>query len=138
MKILIDTNILLDVLMKREPHYLSAAKVWTLVKESFVQGYISAISVNNLYYIIKKINGQAIAEEFIDEILNDFEVVSLSKDILKQSRTIKKLDYEDLIQYFSAIHSGCDLIITRNKKDFPAVGIRTVSSNDFLKIIKLD
>lgn len=133
MKVLIDTNILLDVLMKREPHYLTAAKVWTLTKEGLVQGYISAISVNNLYYIVKKMKGQGVAEEFVDDILNDFEVVPLSKDILRQARTIKKLDYEDLIQYFSAIHSGCDSIITRNKKDFPVIGIKLFSPDEFLK-----
>jgi hypothetical protein len=84
-------------------------------------------------YYLKKMKRQGVAEEFVDDILNDFEVVPLSKDILRQARTIKKLDYEDLIQYFSAIHSGCDSIITRNKKDFPVIGIKLFSPDEFLK-----
>ncbi len=136
MKVLIDTNILLDVLTRREPHYQSAAQTWTLVKEGLVQGHISAISVNNLYYIIKKLTEQSIAEVFVDEVLGDFDVVPLTKDILRQARTKKGRDYEDLIQYFSAIHSGCEYIITRNKKDFPQIGIKIVSPKDFLKAIR--
>jgi predicted nucleic acid-binding protein len=53
MKILIDTNIILDVLAKREPFYINSARVWTLVKEEVIEGCISVITVNNLYYIIK-------------------------------------------------------------------------------------
>ncbi len=133
MNILIDTNILLDVLTRREPHYQSGAETWTLIKEGLVQGYISAISVNNLYYIIKKLAKQSMAEAFVDEVLADFEVVPLTKDILRQARTKKGKDYEDLIQYFSAIHSGCEYVITRNKKDFPPIGIKLATPREFLK-----
>ena len=119
MKIFLDTNILFDVLTKREPFYFDSLKIWTLVKEDFTRGYISAISITNLYYIIKKLKGQKIAEDFVDELMNDFEIVPLTKEILHQARTIHGKDYEDLIQYFSAIHLGCELLLTRNKKDFP-------------------
>jgi len=53
---------------------------------------------------------------------------------IRSPNFVKKLDYEDLIQYFSAIHSGCDFIITRNKKDFPVIGVKFFSPDDFLKI----
>lgn len=133
MKVLVDTNILLDVLTRREPHYQSGAQFWTLVKEDLVQGYISAISVNNLYYIIKKLTKQSIAEAFVDEVLSDFEVVPLTKDILRQARTRKGKDYEDLIQYFSAIHAGCEYIITRSKKDFPRMGIKLATPQEYFR-----
>jgi len=135
MKILIDTNILLDVLTKREPHYLYASKIWTFIRDGMLQGYISAISVNNLYYIIKKIQNQSIAEAFVDQLLSDFDVIPLTKEILRQARTKKTRDYEDLIQYFSAIHEGCEFIITRNKKDFPRIGIKILSPFEFLKML---
>jgi predicted nucleic acid-binding protein len=54
MKIFIDTNVLLDVLIEREPFYKDSAVVWTMVEKNLVKGYISAISVNNIYYISKK------------------------------------------------------------------------------------
>ncbi len=135
MKTLIDTNIILDVLTQREPFYVDSAKVWTLVREGIVEGCISAISVNNLYYIINKLEGQKAAKSFADQLLEDFEIVALTKNILKQARTIPQKDFEDLIQYFSAIHEGCECIITRNKKDFPSVGIKIINPSELLRQI---
>lgn len=136
MKILIDTNIILDVLTKREPFYLNSARVWTFVREEIIEGCISAISVNNLYYILSKLKGLKAAESFIDQILEDFGIIALTKDILKQARTISKKDFEDLIQYFSAIHEGCEGIVTSNKKDFPSIGIKIISPVELLKLIE--
>ena len=135
MKIFLDTNIILDVLVKREPYYIDSARIWTLIKEKSIQGYISAITINNFYYIIKKLKNSKIAENFIDEILDDFEIVPLTKDILRQSRTIPGKDYEDSIQYFSAINTGCQFLITRNKKDFISTGLNIISPTEFLKTI---
>lgn len=136
MKTLIDTNIILDVLTKREPFYIDSARVWTLVREKIIEGCISAISVNNLYYIIKKLKTPKAAESFTDQLLEDFEIIALTKDILKQARTIPEKDFEDLIQYFSAIHEGCECIVTRNKKDFPSIGIKIMSPAELLREIK--
>ena len=135
MKIFLDTNIILDVLVKREPYYIDSARIWTLIKEKSIQGYISAITINNFYYIIKKLKNSKIAENFIDEILDDFKVVPLTKDILRQSRTIPEKDYEDSIQYFSAINTGCQFLITRNEKDFISTGLNIISPTEFLKTI---
>jgi len=108
MKLFLDTNTILDVLCKREPYYVEAARIWTLIKEKILEGFISAISVNNLYYIVRKIKDQNTAEALV---------------------------YEDSIQYFSAINAGCEVLITRNKKDFPANGINIFSPQEFIKTI---
>ena len=133
MKVLIDTNVLMDVLTKREPFYLDSAKIWSLINEEIIEGCISAISVNNLYYIIKKLRDQRTAEAFTDQILADFKVIDLSPHILKQARTVPKKDFEDLIQYFSAIHEGCDVLVSRNKKDFPSLGVAIMKPTELLK-----
>ena len=112
MKILIDTNVIMDVLVKREHFYVDSARVWTLIRRKFIAGYLSAISINNLYYIVNKLQGQKIVESFVDQTLKDFE---------------------DLIQYFSALHEGCDFLVTRNKKDFPSIGIKIISPGELLK-----
>lgn len=136
MKTFIDTNILLDVVVKRIPHYTYSSYIWDFVKKDLIQGYISAITINNLYYILKKIIGNDLSGKFIDEILEDFIVVSLTRDILKQARMIKNKDYEDAIQYFSAINAGCEFLITRNKKDFLSAGLSIISPKEFIKKIK--
>lgn len=133
MRILLDTNILLDVLTQRQLFFEDSAKVWTLVQSGLVEGYLAAISVNNLYYIISKLRDRKIAEAFVDDVLNDFEIASLTKTILKQSRNVRGKDFEDSIQYFSAIQEGCEVLITRNKRDFPALGLQILTPVEFLK-----
>jgi len=132
MKALVDTNIILDVLTKRGPFYFDCSKVWSLVNNGTLKGYISAISVNNLFYIVRKLKDQRTAESFVDQILEDFRIIPLTINILKQARTVPGKDFEDLIQYFSAIHEGCDVIVTRNKEDFPSVGIKIMNPVELL------
>lgn len=133
MKIFVDTNILLDVLTEREPFHKDSAIIWTLVEKNLVKGYISAISVNNIYYISKKMKGKATAEKLVDQIMKNFRIISLTYEILKLSRTLSGKDFEDVIQYFSALQKGCDFIITRNKGDFPQKEIEVVEPVEFIE-----
>ena len=136
MKILIDINIFLDVILSRKPHYESSAKVWSLVSEKKISGCISAISINNLHYILLKQKERKSVGELIDQLLDEFEIVPLSKSLLREARKVDKNDFEDIIQYISAKRSGCDYIITRNIKDFPKEDIVLAKPSDLLKIIR--
>lgn len=134
MKVLIDTNVLLDVLTQREPFYKDSAVIWSLAEEKIIEGYISAISVNNIYYITKKLNDEKTAGSLVDKIMKDFNVISVTYEILKLART-KDGDYEDLIQYISALQNACDYIITRDPKGFPKKGIKIIAPTAFIKKI---
>jgi len=136
MRVLLDTNLFLDVILKRDEHYVDSSKIWSLISDKKLKGCISAISINNLYYILRRIIEIKLVEKFIDQILEEFEIVPLTKEILKQARFLKNKDYEDLIQYFSAINFTCDFIITRNKNDFLQIGIRILSPSEFLDVLK--
>jgi predicted nucleic acid-binding protein len=104
MKVFVDTNILLDVLTEREPFYKNSAIIWTMAEKNVFNAYISAISVNNVYYITRKLKGRTQAGQIVDKILEDFTIIALTYETLKLSRTIEGKDFEDVIQYFSA---GC-------------------------------
>ena len=132
MKIFLDTNVILDVLTKREPFYIDSSKILTFVNEKIVSGYISAITVNNVYYILRKLKDKDTAKNFIKEILESFETIPLTKDILTQANKISTRDFEDGIQYFSALGYGCDFLITRNDKDYPSLGIRIMTPTEFI------
>ncbi|HEX7561482.1 MAG TPA: PIN domain-containing protein [Candidatus Humimicrobiaceae bacterium] len=134
MKIFLDTNVILDVLIKREPFYIDSSKVLTLVNEKIVSGYISAITINNIYYILRKLKDKETAKNFITEILESFEIISLTKDILSQANKISINDYEDGIQFFSALDCGCDFLITRNDKDYPKLGIKIITPIEFISM----
>ncbi|MEI7616929.1 MAG: PIN domain-containing protein [Actinomycetota bacterium] len=132
MKTFLDTNVILDVLAKREPFYIDSAKVLTLVNEKIVSGYLSATTVNNIYYILRKLTNKETAKNFITEILESFEIIPVTKVILNQANRIKIPDFEDGIQFFSALDGGCDFLITRNAKDYPKLGIKIISPAEFI------
>ena len=134
MKIFLDTNVILDVLTKREPFYIDSSKVLTLVNEKIISGYISAITINNIYYILRKLKDKKTAKTFIIETLESFEIIALTKDILSQANKISIDDYEDGIQFFSALNCGCDFLITRNDKDYPKLGIKIMAPGEFIGI----
>jgi predicted nucleic acid-binding protein len=132
MKIFLDTDIILDVLTKGEPFYINSAKVLTLVIEKIVPGYISAITINNIYYILRKLKHKETAKNFITEILKSFEIIPLTKDILNHANEINMGDFEDGIQFFSVLDSACDFLITRNDKDYPIPGIKIITPAKFI------
>ena len=132
MKIFIDTNIFLDVILKRNDFYPDSSKIWSLVSEKRIKGFISAISVNNLYYISKKFIEIRKVTVLISQILEEFEIIPLTKDILQLAKNIDGKDFEDSIQYFSAIMNKCDYIITRDKNGFSDYGIKSVSPKEFI------
>ncbi len=106
--------------------------MWSLCEEGLLEGYISAISVNNVFYIAQKLKQRAYAQQLVDALLKDFQIIPLDAEMLKLARTLDEYDYEDLIQYFSAIRSGSQYVITRNEKDFPKRGIETIRPDLFL------
>lgn len=138
MKIFLDTNIILDVLVKREPFYIDSAKILTLVNGKITQGFISAITVNNIYYILNKLKNKETAKNFTVEILNYFEVIPLTKAILEHANKLDTNDFEDAIQYLSAIDCKCNFLITRNLKDYPKNKIneiKVITPSDLIKLL---
>ena len=119
MKLFIDTNILLDVLHSRQPFVQDSSSIWSLVEREQVEGFISAISFNNVYYIVRRTLGNKTAYNAMAIMRDMFRIVNLDERILNKAIDNKFNDFEDAIQFFSAIHAGVDYIITRNIKDFP-------------------
>ncbi len=138
MKILIDTNILLDVLLKREPFYEKSAILWTLVSNKEIVGYISAVTVTNIFYIVKKSIGYEKAIELVKIILKTFKTADVDFEVLKDATQINIKDYEDAVQYICALKNDCDYIVTRNIKDFPDENkISIINTDEILQKIIL-
>jgi len=121
MKVFLDTNVLLDILAKREPFYAASAEVWSLAESEAVQGCISAISFNNIYYVIRKTAGKHNADKALRILRDIFVPVAPDTLILNQAIDSTMNDFEDAIQIHSAIRAGADCLITRNPGHFKAV-----------------
>ena len=117
-KIFIDTNILLDVILHRADFYQQAAAIWADCESRKVQGYVSAISLNNMHYIMRKMVAPDVALEYVRLVLNVFSIVPLDESILRLAVDLPQKDFEDAIQTFSAVQIKADCIVTRDKSHF--------------------
>ena len=117
-KIFIDTNILLDVILHRADFYQQASAIWADCESRKVQGYVSAISLNNMHYIMRKMVAPDVALEYVRLVLNVFSIVPLDESILRLAVDLPQKDFEDAIQTFSAVQIKADCIVTRDKSHF--------------------
>jgi len=135
MTIFIDTNILLDVFTQRQPHFASAARLWAEVEGGSVEGIVSAISFNNVYYVIRKAGGAAKAREAVRILNTLFAVASLDTVIIQQAIGSDISDFEDAIQYLSALRAGVAHFVTRDANDFPGQPLNVVSAEEMMVVL---
>ena len=118
MRLLIDANILLDVLQKREPYFHDSSLIWKLCETDSVEGYVSSLTIANLIYVMRK----ELAPEKIKEVLMQlkliFKLTDLSVSDITGAAEMKWKDFEDAEQSVIAERIHADCIITRNVKDF--------------------
>ncbi len=133
MKVLLDSNILLDIALKREPFAKEAFDIFSLIQRNKIQGFVSALTVSHLHYIINKNLSRSKADEFVKDVLTIFDVAPVDKEILVNAIEMNLPDFEDAIQLNSAKKVSLNVIITRNKKDFQSSEIPTLTPVEFLK-----
>jgi len=137
MKALYDTNVLIDVLAKREPFFDDSAHVWTLAERGAIQGFVSVISFNNIYYIVRKLRSRKTAERMMSLLRDTFTPVALDEQILNQAIDAGFKDFEDAIQYYSAVREGVDCIITRNISHFPPTDVAPLTPKECLASLSI-
>ena len=118
MKVLIDTNVILDVLYKREDFYEDSLKIWKLCETKQIEGYISALSIPNIVYILRRELDSIKSLEVIKNLSLVFSIYDLKSDIIMQASELKINDYEAAIQAITAQKIKANFIITRNIKDY--------------------
>jgi predicted nucleic acid-binding protein len=133
MKVLLDTNIILDFFLARFPFVNEAVTLWDANRKGLFEGYVSAITPVNLYYIGKKLKGANQAHQAVTLLLSEFQVCLVDKGILQRATLSSIKDYEDAVQYESAIASGVEAIVTRDLKDYSSVNLPVFSPADFVK-----
>lgn len=135
MNVFVDTNVLLDVVLERQPYVADALAIWDMVEEGRVRSSVSAISFNNADYLVRKISGMPRSRAIMGTMLVIFEVVPLDRTILEQSVRSSIVDFEDAIQYFSVLRVRATHLVTRNPGHFPKDELAVVSPGEFLMII---
>lgn len=133
----LDTNIIVDLLQKRDPHFDLASSIFNFSTKENIQLYVSSHSIATVHYICKKNIEEAELRELIDEVLNFLKIIPVDEEILRKSLKSNHKDFEDAIQIFCA-HQIKNLtgIITRNIKDFSTSEIPVFAPDEALNLIQ--
>jgi predicted nucleic acid-binding protein len=135
-KIFIDSDIILDLIQKREPFYKEAVSLFTLVEENKVKGFASPLIFANLFYILRKIESNKFAIQVLTRLKAILHVLTIDEKIVELALSSGFRDFEDAIQYYSALESNLEYILTRNKKDYLESGLIICTAKEYLAIRK--
>jgi predicted nucleic acid-binding protein len=133
--ILIDLNIILDVLQKREPFYKASAGILAAVETLRIQGYMAAHSLTTLFYLVQKDKSSAEARATITNLLQFIQVAPVDQSTIEQALNLDYRDFEDAVQMISAVQCKVDCLVTRNVKDYQPALLPVVKPVDFLSTL---
>ncbi len=127
MRILVDTDVLLDVALDREPHATEAARVLQLVQDGVVEGVVAWHTISNLYYLLSAGSKRKTALEFIGDLARLVEIAPADSEVLQVALSLRMKDFEDAMQAACAMAAGVDVIVTRNTRDFRNSPVRAIT-----------
>lgn len=135
MKLLIDTNIVLDVLLKREPFYQAAVKVMNLAQYDDIHEYVSASAVTDIYYIAyKQIKDRKLVLDLIKRLLMVVSIVAVTEQEIRNALETGWRDFEDALQYSVALLNEMEGLVTRNPRDYERADIVIWSPEQVLSV----
>ncbi|RLF99602.1 MAG: PIN domain-containing protein [Candidatus Wolframiiraptor sp.] len=116
--ILVDVNIFMDIFRRRRKGWTYSLEIINRVRNRKIKGYISALTIPILWFLLSKDIPEKDAKNYVKTIIEEFEVIPLDMQIINLSFKSEMEDFEDAIQFTSAISANCKVLITRNKEDF--------------------
>ena len=135
-RILIDTNIVIDLLAKREPFYQEAAKLFSLADKTKVRLFVSALSFANVNYVLLKQRKPEETKQVLRKLKLIVGILDLEEKIINLALNDNDFnDFEDALQYFSAIENNIEIIVTRNLKDFQNSKLPVMTAEQCIKSI---
>ena len=134
--IFLDTNVIIDFLADRRPFSLTAAEIFNASLSGNVKIYISAVSYNNIYYILRQSLSYKETIKLLEELSEMTEIVDVTKTVIKKSLKSEFKDFEDAIQYNCALTiNKIDFIVTRDSKDFRKSTLPVMNPQEAISII---
>jgi predicted nucleic acid-binding protein len=134
--IFFDTDVILDVSIKREMDIKDSVKLINFVEDGLYKGYTSTIIFSNIYYIQRKLIGHEISIKFLKNLRLILSVLNVNDSIINKALESEFKDFEDAIQYFTAVENNMDCIITRNVKDYQNSIIPVYTPTELLEKLK--
>ncbi|MCX7016688.1 MAG: PIN domain-containing protein [Candidatus Sumerlaeota bacterium] len=132
LKVLLDTNVVLDVLLAREPFVGAAAEIFDLAEQSRIEGFLCATTVTTLDYLLSQSFRAGDARQALWRLLSLFEIAPVNRSVIERALRSKMADFEDAVLAEAGRLAGVDAIITRNTKDFLSASLKTLDPTQFL------
>lgn len=134
-RIFLDTNVILDVLLEREPWVNEGKEIWQAHDEGQITGFLSAASLTDIFYFSRKIHGLSKAQAAIQTCLSTFEICAVDRFVLEQALSLRGSDFEDNVQIACATIAQLDAIITRDKAGFKETVIPVYTPAEFVALL---
>lgn len=136
MRVLFDTNVVLDVLLARPPHAAPAIELFDRVARRELDGLLSATTITTVFYLAAKAAGTAQAKRHVNTLLGLFEIAAVGRSALADALALGFGDYEDAVLHEAARHAGATAIVTRDPKGFAAAKLTVYSPAELLRILQ--
>ena len=136
MRILLDTNIVLDVLLNREPFVHDSSRLWAAADQGVFDAYIASFSLPTIHSICQRHAGPAAADNAVDACLEAFEVAALYRECVSAARRMPAGDFEDNLQVACAITDFMQGIVTRNPREFINAPIQVYTPAELLEVLR--
>ena len=133
MRVLLDTDVILDVVLAREPFASVSVQLFKLHDEGVIEGCVAAVTPVNVFYFVRKFRDIAVARQAVDLLLDSFTVCPLTAAVLRAAHALPISDYEDAVQHASGTAVGVEAIVTRNVDDYKNATVPIFTPTDFLQ-----
>ena len=132
--VFIDTDVILDLFIQREPHHKIALRFFSFLKKNAIQGFTSPVSVANMYYILEKTKNRRYALDKTRRLMQLVRIATLDQQITEAAIGAPYRDFEDSIQYHCALANGIRTLITRNVSDYPKNQLKVLLPDEYMTI----
>ena len=136
-KVFIDSDVLLDVVFERDPHFKDSQIILSLIEKNILAGFTSSLILVNCYYIICSNKNREVAAKVISKLRSILNVLAFTDKEIGESLNSNFKDFEDGVQYFILMNNNLNTIITRNISDYKNVSMNVFSPTEFLKLGKI-
>jgi predicted nucleic acid-binding protein len=126
-RVLFDTNVVLDVLLDRQPYVEASAAAWAAVETGVAEGMLAAHAVTTIHYLVRKERGNAKARRIVSAILRVFGVAAVDAAVLQEALELPWPDFEDAMTAAAARAAGCEFIVTRDPRGFRGSPVRSLT-----------
>jgi predicted nucleic acid-binding protein len=134
-RVLFDTNVVLDVLLDRQPHVEASASAWAAVETGVSEGMLAAHALTTIYCLVRKERGDVEARRIVSAILKVFSVAAVDATAVQEALQLRFSDFEDAVTAAAARLAGCDYIVTRDPKGFRGSAVRSLSPEAVIPLL---